>query len=107
MILKYKAEVEAELEDVKWKKVAAKIKKETNEDVKPANIRKRYLQLQESGWVVGTGRAAEDGDLDADLDKDGGNEHADESGEAEAAEEDLKVPEQRDNCAGAEDEQSV
>ena len=64
MILKYKEEVEAELEDLKWKKVAAKIKKETAVDMKPSVVRKRYVQLQDNGWVVGMGTGAGEGDED-------------------------------------------
>lgn len=101
MILKYKAEVEAELEDVKWRKVAAKIKKETNGDAKPASIRKRYLQLQDSGWVVGTETGAGDGEEDGE--GDGGVEHGSETG-GEAAE-DGKLLDQKDSGAGAEDEE--
>lgn len=55
MILKYKEQVETELEDLKWKKVAAKIKEDTDMDMKPAVVRKRYQQLQDNGWVVETG----------------------------------------------------
>lgn len=67
MILKYKEEVEAELEEIKWKKISQKIMEEAKIDLKPAVIRKRFLELRESGWVVGAALGKEgEGDDDDD-----------------------------------------
>ncbi|ETN37659.1 uncharacterized protein HMPREF1541_07282 [Cyphellophora europaea CBS 101466] len=61
MLLKYKEQVENELEVLKWQKISAKMKKEAAVDMSAEAIRKRYQLLKESGWRVGSKLLDKDG----------------------------------------------
>jgi hypothetical protein len=89
MILKYKEEVEAELEEIKWQKVAQKIKEDRDIDMKPATIKKRFTELQANGWVVDAQAEGKAGRVDGSMGEDEDFDDADQSEEADSDEESV------------------
>ena len=65
-MLKYKQTIEKELDGLKWKRISARIRKETDVDIRPDVLRKRYSLLQENGFIISPDDGSDEGAANVD-----------------------------------------